>query len=73
MVTITTITTTRSGKIPKIVAYGAFDETVCTAPLGPKAKSFTTPPEEMIQICAQFLQATSDAGERRLILSEPAL
>ena len=21
---------------PKIVAYGAFDETVCTAPLGPK-------------------------------------
>ena len=23
-------------KIPKIVAYGAFDETVCTAPLGPK-------------------------------------
>ena len=22
-------------KIPKIVAYGAFDETVCTAPLGP--------------------------------------
>ena len=28
-------TTTRVGKIPKIVAYGAFDETVCTAPLGP--------------------------------------
>ena len=26
----------KSGKIPKIVAYGAFDETVCTAPLGPK-------------------------------------
>ena len=25
----------KSGKIPKIVAYGAFDETVCTAPLGP--------------------------------------
>ena len=23
-------------KIPKIVAYGCFDETVCTAPLGPK-------------------------------------
>ena len=27
----------KSGKIPKIVAYGAFDETVCTAPLGPKS------------------------------------
>ena len=25
----------KSGKIPKIVTYGAFDETVCTAPLGP--------------------------------------
>jgi hypothetical protein len=25
----------RSGKIPKIVAYGAFDETDCTAQLGP--------------------------------------
>ena len=26
----------RKGKICKIVAYSAFDETVCTAPLGPK-------------------------------------
>ena len=26
----------KSGKIMKIVAYGCFDETVCTAPLGPK-------------------------------------
>ena len=25
----------RKRKIPKIVAYGAFNETVCTAPLGP--------------------------------------
>ena len=25
--------------LPKIVAYGAFDETVCTAPLGPIIKS----------------------------------
>ena len=31
----TTTTTTRCGKISKIVAYGCFD-TVCTAPLGPK-------------------------------------
>ena len=28
--------TNKKRKIPKIVAYGCFDETVCTAPLGPK-------------------------------------
>ena len=33
----------KSGKIPKIVAYGAFDETVRTAPLGPKFEQNVLP------------------------------
>ena len=32
--------------IPKIVAYGCFDETVCTAPLGPKKTSWVVYPSE---------------------------